>query len=51
LKLFKGKDDEQQDVNEFDFSEIEIKSVEYFSDVMKALIGAIFMDSGDLDKT
>ena len=51
MKLFKDKDVQQQDQNEVDFSEIDEKFVKYFSDVMEALIGAIFMDSGDLDKT
>jgi dsRNA-specific ribonuclease len=51
LKLFKDKDVQQQDQNEVDFSEIDEKFVKYFSDVMEALIGGIFMDSGDLDKT
>ena len=51
LKLFKDKDVQQQDQNEVDFSEIDEKFVKYFSDVMEALVGGIFMDSGDLDKT
>jgi hypothetical protein len=51
LKLFKDKDVQQQDQNEVDFSEIDDKFVKYFSDVMEALVGGIFMDSGDLDKT
>lgn len=51
LKLFKDKDVQQQDQNEVDFSEIDEKFVKYFSDVMEAIIGGIFMDSGDLDKT
>ena len=51
LKLFKDKDVQSQDQNEVDFSEIDEKFVKYFSDVMEALIGGIFMDSGDLDMT
>ena len=51
LKLFKDKDVNQQDQNEVDFSEIDEKFVKCFSDVMEALVGGIFMDSGDLDKT
>ena len=51
MKLFKDKDVQQQDENEVDFYEIEENFVKYFSDVMEALIGGIFMDSGDLDKT
>jgi dsRNA-specific ribonuclease len=51
LKLFKDKDFQQQDQNEVDLSEINGKFVKYFSDVIEALIGGIFMDSGDLDKT
>ena len=51
LKLFKDKDVQQQYENEVDFSESDETFVKYFSDVMEALIGGIFMDSGDLDKT
>ena len=51
LKLFRDQDVQQQDQDEVDFSEIDEKFVEYFSDVMQALVGGIFMDSGDLDKT
>lgn len=50
LKLFKDKDIQLQDDNQVDSSEIEEKFV-YGSDEMKALIGAIYMDSGDFDKT
>jgi dsRNA-specific ribonuclease len=53
LKLFKNKNVDHQDDDEVevDFSLVGEKFVKYFADVMESLIGGIFMDSGDFDKT